>query len=46
MIIATVHEIKRKIRINKNKIKWIDCYIFKLSDNFKLYCEINKLSKE
>ena len=46
MIIATMHKIKRKIRINKNKIKWIDCYIIKLSDSFKLYRELIKLSKE
>lgn len=46
MIIATSHKIKRKIRINKNKIKWVDCYIFKLLDSFKLYRELIKLSKE
>lgn len=44
MVIATMHKIKRKIRINKNKIKWIDCYIFKLSDSFKLYNELIKQS--
>ena len=46
MIVATAHKIKRKIRINKNKIKWVDCYIFKLSDMFKLYRELIKLSEE
>ena len=46
MIIATMHKIRRKVRINKNKIKWIDCYIIKLSDNFKLYNELIKLSKD
>ena len=46
MIIATSHKIKRKIRINKNKIKWVDCYILNLSDSFKLYNELIELSKE
>ena len=46
MIIATSHKIKRKIRINKNKIKCKDYYIFKLSDRFKLYRELIKLSEE
>ena len=46
MIIATMHKIKRKIRINKNKIKWIDCYVIKLTDSFKLYNELIKLSEE
>ena len=46
MIVGTMHKIRRKIRINKNKIKLVDCYIFKLSDSFKLYNELIELSKE
>lgn len=46
MIVATMHKIKRKIRINKNKIKWKDNYIFKLSPSFKLYSELIKSDLE
>lgn len=43
MIIAKVYTIKRKIRIHKNKIKWITQYKFVMSKEFREYIETKKI---
>lgn len=43
MIIGRMIKFRRKIRIHKNKIKWITCYKFVMSKEFRDYIEFRKL---
>lgn len=43
MIIGRMIKIRRKIRIHKNKIKWITCYKIVMSKEFREYMETRKL---
>lgn len=43
MIIGRMIKVRRKIRIHKNKIKWITRYKIIMSKEFKDYIEFRKL---
>ena len=43
MIIGKAYKIRRKIRIHKNKFKWVTHYKIVMSKEFRDYIEFRKL---